>query len=234
MTTRIGILRMTELPDAGLSVHGPYGVVFEMMFDGLDVELLDVPVHEGGTPDSLDDADVWIVTGSPASVYDDLDWIRTAEELVREAHRTGTPLVGICFGHQLVAQALGGRVERAEVGWGLGAQVYDTIAPLPWFPEGTGGVTVLASHQDQVVEAPSGATVWSTSAYCPVAGMTIGDRIWTLQGHPEFTPELVAALYDSRRERLGDAAVERAIASLDASLANRDIARAVVRFAGAR
>lgn len=232
MTTRVGILRMTELPDAGLAVHGSYRTVFEMMFDGLDVDLLDVPVHEGETPGSLTDADVWIATGSPASVYDDVPWIRTGEELVRDALRSDVPLVGICFGHQLVAQALGGRVERAAGGWGLGAQAYDTIAPLPWFPEGDEGITVLASHQDQVVEAPADAVVWSTSPYCPIAGMTVGERIWTIQGHPEFTAPLVGALYDSRRERLGDDAVERAIASLDAPLANAAIARAVVRFAG--
>ncbi len=233
MTVRIGLLRMMELADAGRSVHGPYTTLFEMMFGGQTVDLLDVPVHEGATPVSLDECDVWIVTGSPASVYDDLEWIRTAEELVCDAMRTETPLVGICFGHQLVAQALGGRVEKVGVEWGLGAQSYETIERLGWFPQGDVTMTVLASHQDQVTVAPSDATVWSTAEYCPIAGMTIGTRLWTMQGHPEFTPELVRALYDSRRERLGDQAVDRARSTLDSPLSNAEVAQAIVRFAGA-
>jgi len=223
---------MTELPDAVRAVHGPYRAVFELMFNGLGVELVDLPVHEGDTPSSLRDADAWIVTGSPASVFDDLGWIRTAEELVREAVRIEAPLVGICFGHQLVAQALGGCVERSAGGWALGAKVYDTVEPLPWFPEGNSRSTILAAHQDQVVRAPTDAAVWSTSSYCPIAGMTIGDRMWTLQGHPDFTPAMVAALGESERDHYGGGVVDQAIASLDQPLSNADVARAIIRFIG--
>jgi GMP synthase-like glutamine amidotransferase len=225
---RIGVLRMCELPDAGLPVHGPYLRLLEMLFARHAVELLDVPVHEGATPASLADADGWIATGSPASVYDDLDWIRTAEEIVRAAAASETPLVGICFGHQLVAQALGGRVERAAVGWGVGARRYETVVdrgPVP----GT-STTLLASHQDQVVAAPPGAVVWSTAEYCPIAGLGVGERMWTVQGHPEFTPELVTAIYESRRERIGGDAVDAARRTLTTPLSNAAVADAIVEL----
>jgi GMP synthase-like glutamine amidotransferase len=223
---RIGVLRMAELPDAAFRVAGPMIGVYRQLFHGHAVEVLDVPVHEGAAPASLADCDGWIVGGSPASVYDDLDWIRTGEEIVRAAHAEERPLIGVCFGHQLIAQALGGRVEKSAGGWGIGAQRYDVVRPLPHFDGDT--MTLLASHQDQVVEVPSGATIWSTSDYCPVAGFAIGERVMTVQGHPEYSPELVAALYESRRHRIGDEVVDRALATLAAPLSNDAVAAAIV------
>lgn len=232
--TRLGVLRMTELPEAGRLVGGPLITLFRRLFQHRDVELLDIAVHEGEAPASLGDADAWIVTGSPASVYDDLPWIRDAEQIVRDLVAAERPLVGICFGHQLVAQALGGRVERAPAGWRIGSQHYETVAPVPFFgnAEERHGLTLLASHQDQVVEPPDDAVVWSRSEHCPNAGMLIGERTWTMQAHPEFTPDVVAALYDSRRARLGDHAVDAALRTLDVPLSNRVVADAIVRFAG--
>ena len=225
---RIGLLRMTELPEAALGVHGPYLGLVEMFFNGHPVEIVDVPVHEGAAPESLDDCDGWIISGSPASVYDDLPWIRTGEEIVRAALAAERPLVGICFGHQLVAQALGGRVEKAAVGWGIGAQRYEVVRPLPYFDGDT--ITLLASHQDQVIDVPADATVWSSSEYCPVAGLVVGERMFTVQGHPEYSPALVAALYDSRRERIGEAAVDAAHATLTTPLSNAAMAAAIVHL----
>ena len=226
---RIGLLRMTELPEAGVEVHGPYTAVFSQFFRGQPVELLDVPVHEGASPGSLDDCDGWVISGSPASVYDDFDWIRTGEEIVRAALAEERPMVGICFGHQLIAQALGGRVEKAADGWGIGAQRYETVRQVRHL-DLTGAVTLLASHQDQVVELPADASLWSTSDYCPIAGFTVGERMLTMQGHPEFTPPLVTALYDSRRDRLGDDAVDVAIGTLATPLSNGSIAASIVKL----
>jgi GMP synthase (glutamine-hydrolysing) len=225
---RIGLLRMAELPDAALGVDGPMAGLYPKLFRPRTVEILDVPVHEGATPESLDDCDGWLISGSPASVYEDLEWIRTGEEIVRTALAEERPLVGICFGHQLVAQALGGRVEKAAGGWGIGAQRYETVQRLPYLDGDT--VTLLASHQDQVVEVPTDATVWSTSDYCPIAGMTIGERMLTVQGHPEYSPALVSALYESRRDRLGDAAVDAAKATLTTPLSNATFAEAILRL----
>ena len=149
---------------------------------------------------------------------------------MRAAIAEERPFVGICFGHQLMAQALGGRTIRAEVGWGVGALAYDTVEPLSWFPEAIAGVTLVASHRDQVVETPPGATVWSTSAYCPIAGMTLGERAWSMQGHPEFVPDVVEVLYEGRRATLGDETIDAARRSLSTPLSNSAVADAIVRF----
>ena len=226
---RIGLLRMTELPDGTLDIHGPYATLFSLFFENQPVALLDFAVHEGAAPASLDDCDGWVISGSPASVYDDLDWIRTGEQIVRSALAEERPMVGICFGHQLIAQALGGRVQKALNGWGIGAQRYDTVRALRQLQQ-PGPTTMLASHQDQVVGLPDEASVWSSADYCPIAGFTVGERMLTMQGHPEFTPQLVTAIYESRRDRIGDTEVDVALGTLTRPLSNDAIAEAIVRL----
>jgi GMP synthase-like glutamine amidotransferase len=226
--TRIGLLHMDALPEAAIPIQGDYPQLYAHLFRLESVELVDIHVHRGDAPVSLDECDGWIIGGSRYSVYDDLDWIGTAEQIVRDAVAAERPLVGICFGHQLMAQALGGRTTKADVGWGIGARTYDTVDGVPWM--GSASTSLLACHQDQVVVAPSDAEVWSTSDYCPIAGMTIGDRAWSMQGHPEFTPRVCDVIYEARRQLIGDTEVDAAKRTLTRPLSNEAIAEAIVRF----
>ncbi len=228
MTVRLGLLRMDELPAPVRRVAGDYPALFAHLFRDHSVEWLDVAVHEGAAPASLADCDGWIFGGSRHSVNDEAGWIDTALELVREAVATERPAIGICFGHQLFARALGGRVERSPSGWSLGAQLYDTIRRPPWFTAAEPRLTLIASHRDQVVEPPPDAVVWSAAPACAVAGMTIGERAWSLQAHPEFTAAVSDALLERRRADAGEAAVEAARATLSRPLSNDAIASAVV------
>lgn len=230
MTVTIGLLRLDELPEHALHVRGNYPELYGALFADEDVRLVDIAVHRGDGPASLGDADVWLLTGSRHSVYDDLPWIDAASDLLRELLRTEIPTVGICFGHQLLGQVLGGVVGPAPA-WGVGVRTYRTVHPLPWFPEAAHELSLIASHQDQVLTVPDGAAVWSTSDYCPTAGLVVGERAWSVQGHPEFTADVAHVLYEGRRDRLGDAATDRARGSLDRGVSNRDVARATVRFA---
>mgnify|MGYP001818584522 CR=1 FL=1 len=227
-TTRVGLLLVSELTGSSREMCGPYRRVFAEMFDGHAVEFTEIPLYAGATPGSLDDADLWIINGSPDSVYDDLPWLTTAEEIVRDAAATERPLFGICFGHQLVARALGGRVERAAGGWQVGVIDYRTVAPVPAWPDAPAELALLAVHQDQVVEVPADTVVWSTADGCPNAGLVIGERMWTVQGHPEFGTEICAALYEQRRDLIGSARTDAALASLDRPLSNRHVAAAVI------
>lgn len=231
--TTIGLLRMDDLPEHALHVRGDYPDLYAELFAAEDVALVDIPVHRGDGPASLDDADVWVFTGSRHSVYDDVPWIADALALVGEVLDAERPAVGVCFGHQLFGQALGGVVGRAAE-WGIGVRPYRTVVRLPWFPEADDGISLIASHQDQVLVAPPDADVWSTSDYCPIAGLALGRRAWSVQGHPEFVPDVAHALYEGRRDRLGNTAVDDAQASLARSVSNRDVARAIVRFARTR
>lgn len=228
MVLRLGLLLMDELPGRARAVRGDYADLFARLFRRHPVDLVPVAIHRGDAPASLADCDGWIAGGSRYSVYDDLGWIDTAGDIVRAAVAEERPFVGVCFGHQLLARALGGRVERAEVGWGLGAQPYDTVQAVPWLADAT--IALLASHRDQVTEPPPGGRTWSRAAYCPVAGLLVGERAWSMQGHPEFTAGVVRVLYEGFRGVAGDDVVDAALASLERPLSNDVVAEAIVRF----
>ncbi|MCR9255214.1 MAG: GMP synthase [Alphaproteobacteria bacterium] len=148
--------------------------------------------------------DVYVFSGSPKGVYEDHDWIADTEQLVRDAHDAGKTLVGICFGHQLISQALGGRVEKSDKGWGVGAHTVDVVAPEPWMlpalPEGRSRLNVLVSHQDQVIEPPAGAKTLISTDFCPHGMLRIGDRVLTMQGHPEMVREIVEVILEMRKD----------------------------------
>lgn len=142
----------------------------------------------------------YILTGSPAGVYDPLPWIDPLLQFLRAA-RGRAKIVGICFGHQAMAQAWGGQVVKSGKGWGVGLHRYDVLYRAPWMDEAT-TIAAAASHQDQVVAAPQGARVTLASAFTPYAGLDYGDAI-SFQFHPEFTPAFSTALIESREDNYG-------------------------------
>jgi GMP synthase-like glutamine amidotransferase len=155
-----------------------------------------------------------MISGSPAGVYDPLPWIAPLMEFIRNAN--GSKMVGICFGHQVMAEALGGRVEKSSKGWGTGLHRYDVIRHEPWMNGDTSRtLAVPASHQDQVIVQPPNTTIVAESAFTPYAALAWTDRpAISFQFHPEFSPEFAKALITERHDAILDP--ETAIASLDA------------------
>lgn len=218
----VGLLLCDHLDPEVIAEHGDYTELFPNLFEPLVGELTVYDVTAGEFPDSARECRGWIVSGSRHSAYDDLDWIARLEELVRGIVSERVPLVGICFGHQVIARALGGDVDKAEVGWGLGAKTFKIIASTGAI-EGT--MTLLMSHQDQVTAVPEGATVFATSEYCPVGGYRIDDRVLCVQGHPEFVPELLTTLLERRRGIIDGDVIDEALAGLDRPLDHQRVAR---------
>lgn len=169
-------------------------------------------------PASLDQCDAWLFTGSKWSVYDAEPWIARAHELVRTLHEERRPTVGICFGHQLVARALGGRVEKAAAGWGVGVHTIRIREQRPWMEPARRTLSLLVSHQDQVLELPPGAELLAEHAFCPYDMFQIGDHILTFQGHPEFTRDYSRATMEHRRAIIGDTTFAEGTASLAAGI----------------
>lgn len=212
----IGILRTDSVRPEWVPTFGEYPDMFERLLSAADRSLRFTTwnVEAGELPDSVDAADAFLITGSKSSAYDDKAWIRALEQFVRELHAARRKLIGICFGHQLVAQALGGKVAKSPKGWGCGIQCY-AMAQAE-FPEADGPeVCLLASHQDQVSELPPGARVIATNAHCEYAGMTLGEHILTFQGHPEFVPDYSREIMTFRREMIGEERVAEGMASLE-------------------
>ena len=190
--------------------EGGYLAMFGALLAPHGIELTGIDATGGPITVAPEDFDGYVLTGSASSVYDDVPWIAPAEDFVRAVVDRGIPVAGICFGHQLLAQALGGKVEKAPVGWGMGVHAYDLE-----LDDGPTTMRLQAMHQDQVVALPEGARVWARSEHCPIAGFTVGDRVWTVQAHPEFSAPFAGALIDRRRPLVGDEWADAAAATLD-------------------
>ncbi len=233
---RIGLLVCGHVHRDALDLGGDYPELFGALFAPLGAEIVPFDLVAGEGPSGraeLDAIDLWMTSPARASVTDDDAWIRDAEALVRRLVAQGRPFAGICFGHQLLATALGGRVERAATGWGVGAHTYDVVAPQPWMDRSE-RFTLIASHEDQVVELPPGATLLATSSHCPVAMFAVGDRAIGLQPHPEFTAALSRRLTGMRRDLIGEQRADVALASLTTPLDRERVAGWLVRFAAER
>ena len=189
-TMKLGILRTDTVRPEWARSYGEYPDMFEALLGGLDPSLTFATWHveAGEFPAGVDDADAWLVTGSKFSVYEDLPWIHRLLAFIRELHEAGKPLVGICFGHQAVAQALGGEVRKSAKGWGVGLHRHAFREEPPWFDGGDRSFRVLVSHQDQVERPAPGTAVLAGSDFCENAVCQVGEHILTFQGHPEFVP----------------------------------------------
>jgi GMP synthase-like glutamine amidotransferase len=218
----IGILQTGHAPDALRPTHGDYPDLFEQLLKDRDLTFRTWPVVDGDFPEGPHAAQGWLITGSRHGAYEDHPWIPPLETLIRDIHAEGVPMVGICFGHQIIAQALGGKVEKFPGGWSVGRTEYD------W-----GGETVAlnAWHQDQVTERPEGAKVVASSPFCENAGLVYGDRILTVQAHPEFHGPFLRDLIEKRgRGLVPDPLLDAANARLEAPLDDRRLADRIARF----
>ena len=199
---KIGILLVGRASEDLVDEYGTYA---EMLIALINTE---EQVFEFKTFNILDDefpkdhleCDGWIVTGSPHGVYEDHSWIPTVSRLINNVYEANLPIFGVCFGHQLIAQALGGHVEKSEKGWGLGLHTYQVNNKPDYMSNLSEKVTLNICHQDQVLRPPQGATVYAKSEFCENAGFYIKDKVLTMQAHPEFLVDFTKALLAARRD----------------------------------
>lgn len=219
---RIGILQTGLAPENLSPSMGDYPDMFARLLDGQGFTFQTWRVLEGEFPADVHAADGWLITGSRHGVYEDHPWIAPLEQFIRDAYAAHVPLVGICFGHQIVAQAMGGRVERFAGGWSVGPTDYDFEGET---------ITLNAWHRDQVVEKPGNATVIARNDFCANAALLYDDRVLTVQAHPEFRPEFVDGLMQTRGKGIvPDALMAQATARLDKPLHSQTMAGRIAAF----
>ena len=193
---KIGILETGIVNERLIDTYPSYPVMFEALLNraGQNLSFQTYSVIRGEMPDSITDCDGWLITGSRHGVYENLPWMIDLQDFIRALFDAKIPLVGICFGHQIIAQALGGEVVKSDKGWGVGVHAYDVDLPQSWMASPPEKVNIHAFHQDQVTTLPPDAVVYSSSEFCPIAGITYGDTIISMQAHPEFEEEYELAL----------------------------------------
>lgn len=208
----IGILQCGHFPEELQGETGDYGAIYARFLSGRGFDFNTFPVCDGVFPDGPEACDGWLISGSKYGAYEDHDWIPRLEELIRAISASGRPLVGICFGHQIIAQALGGKVEKFPGGWSVGRTIYR-------FADHERALN--AWHQDQITALPQGARVLASSDRCQYAALAYGDQIYSIQPHPEFDREEVAGLLRVRGDLLDQATRDNAQAALDQPVDNQ-------------
>jgi GMP synthase-like glutamine amidotransferase len=232
---RITIIETGHIPRKHRERHGSFPDMFARMIRAEDssatFDVVSIPDGEA-LPDARG-LEAILITGAAAGVYDGLDWIAPLEEFVRTAHANGTPMVGVCFGHQLIAQALGGVVSKSEKGWGIGRHVY-RVAPDNGVIGGE-HLAIACSHQDQVVEPPPGTRTIMFSQFTPHAGLLYANgTTLSVQPHPEFDVDFANVCCELREGNAPDAVVATARASLAEPLDSAKLGGAITRFLARR
>ena len=233
----IAILRTDEVLPDFVGVHGDYPEMFESLlragardreepvplkihtYDARHCEFPEPGAHQG-----------YLITGSRKSVYDEEAWIGALAGFLRAVLRAGSKVVGICFGHQLLAHFFGGRTEPAPGGWLVGVQENHTTSREPWM-DGTGNrLNLIASHRDQVTQLPPGARLIAASDNCPLGGFVMGKQVLTFQGHPEFQRAYSRALMEMRREAIGEDTYRAGVESLEKETDEALVGRWIINF----
>jgi len=212
---KLGLLETGRPPRSLQPQFGDYPAMFRALLGEEAYDYTTFPVFEGRLPDRPEACDAYLVTGASAGVYDPLPWIAELRAFLAAA-KGRAALVGICFGHQIMAEAFGGRVIKSPKGWGIGLHEYQVTRREPWM-DGPDRFRVAASHQDQVVALPPGAQVVAASAFAPLGMLAYDDQpAISLQLHPEFERGFAEALMEGRRGEIYDPAeVKRAMASFE-------------------
>jgi len=230
---RIAIIETGAPPDQLNGKHPTYPKMMERMLAPLAPHLSFTtwPTFRDGSLPRPSDFDGLLITGSPAGVYEDHAWIGPLENLVRDAAAAGKPQVGICFGHQLMAKAFGGEVNKSDKGWGVGVHHYDVSGEAAWMSPSQGKISCAVSHQDQVIVPPPGAATIAGSGFCEFGALAYaqGPAI-SFQMHPEFDHDYATDLIGIRRNRFGDALSDEGLASLKKRSDRGVIAQWIVNF----
>lgn len=229
---RINILLCDTFPGLLPSYIESYESMFVKLFDkallstksGSSIEYKIFKAYEGEFPNleykkeqELTCGQIYLISGCNKSAYDEIPWIKSLISWIQIGYKIGIKMVGICFGHQVISMALGGKVERFKGGWGVGIRSSEIVDAKLMEYLGTADLKLLYNHHDQVVSLPQGAKPLAQSSFCRYEGFRIEKTILTFQGHPEYIPEYERHLLLNHSENEDAIVKEIALKSLETS-----------------
>ena len=216
----VALLQCDSVRDRLQHIEGDFPEMFERFLTAHnpDVRLTTFDMRMGKFPDLNQEYDGFVCTGSRASVYENEDWITELKGYVRLLYSTGKKFVGICFGHQLIAESLGGKVAQSERGWGVGAQMSQVKECKGWMRPKREFFAVPVSYQDQVTELPAEGETLAYNNHCRHFMITVGSHFLGIQGHPEISKHYLETLIRSRRDELGEEVASDGISSLKSEI----------------
>lgn len=225
----VAILNCDQLVDEVSGLEKNYPQMFISLFKqiGINIEPKIYNVLDLKLPDPTDH-EVYIITGSKYSAYEDLDWILSLQDFIVRCFKIGRKLIGVCFGHQIIAQSLGGMV--SNIGWQVGARAISINKEAIWMEPYYKQLELLVTHQDQVTRLPEGATLFGSSDPCFNEIYTIDDRVFSIQGHPEFSSDFLRELLQTRKGSIPEPIYTQALTSLSTSLDSLVVAKWIIRF----
>ncbi|MCP2729962.1 glutamine amidotransferase-related protein [Limnofasciculus baicalensis] len=230
---RIGILETDQVSHDLIDDFGSYADMVEawlrqecreFAFSRYDVVQQIYPQH-------ISECDAYLITGSKASAYDQAPWLYTLSQFIRNLYiQSKKKLIGICFGHQLIAQTLGGVVHKSPKGWGVGLAKSEVYKTKPWMIPIANSFKLSVIHQDQVIKLPKNATAIAGNSFCPYSVVTYGESVLTFQGHPEHQKTYTQALMVRRKDFMEEAVFSAGLRSLDDDSDAQLVAKWVVNF----
>ncbi|KAA3614704.1 MAG: GMP synthase [Calditrichaeota bacterium] len=214
-----------------LPISGDHEDMFIALFKKYSpsIHLSVFDVQKNIYPENLNAFDGFLSTGSPDSVYADFEWIETYKKFVHTLYIGRHKHVGICFGHQMIAEALGGKVEKSKQNWGIGIKTMQIKSSPNWMNKNK-TYRLIVSHQDQVIQLPEKAQVIAGNDHCPVGIFTVDNHVLAIQQHPEFTKEYHAASIKSRKKIIKPELIESALKSLDQETDSSIVAKWIENF----
>lgn len=229
---KLTIVQTGVVPDHLQPRFEDYPLMFRRMFDstGAGFSFDDANAQTSVLPDPAQLEGI-VITGSPAGVYEDHAWLAPLRDFIRRAYDNGTPMLGVCFGHQIMADALGGDVRKSDKGWGLGRHTYRVASRPSFMTDAPHALSVACSHQDQVLVPPPSASVILSSDFTPNAGLFYDNgRAMSVQPHPEFEDDYASALVDLRRGRAPEPVIEAALSSMDTASDTQKLRNMIAQF----
>ena len=212
----VAIIQCDTVQSEFLAEFGNYTDMIKRMFAsvGADLECRTFDSQQGEYPHDLDAWDFYITTGSKAGAYQDMPWIKQLINFVQRLDKRRKKLIGICFGHQIIALARQGHVEKSPKGWGVGVANNRVIAHPKWMKKPADELNIIVSHQDQITRLPDHTRVIASSDFCPYFVVQWANHFLSIQGHPEWLPAYSRTLMNHRRQILGDELIDTGLASL--------------------